>query len=102
MSEKYNLEKCVLDDVERTWIENNFCYNSEELCDCCDKLKLMKHILTCEGIAFQYKQAKMEQYFRLLLKNSLNKCMPCKHQWFSYSCQDYVKNVRLLLESVSL
>jgi len=111
MCEKYNLEKCVLDDCKRTWTENDFdnvnfsIHFKSVSCDCLDKLIIILHVNQCiqnNVKLVDYKQSKMDLMFALLLKNGAQNCLPCGHQWYSYSCQKYVKNVRQLLENVVL
>jgi len=107
MGEKYNLEKCVLDDCKRTWKENDFDNVNFNLvkssCNCIDKLTILLHLNVGNNTnLISYKEAKIVQMFSLLLKNGAQNCLLCGHQWYSYNCQEYVKNVRQLLENVVL
>ena len=102
MCEKYNLEKCVFEDCKRTWKENNFSNvsYSNMSCDCLDKLTIIINLDAINNA--KYKEIKIVKIFHYLLKNSSQNCLECGHQWYSYNCQDYVKNIRQLLENVVL
>lgn len=104
MTDKYNLEKAILNDVIRSWNENmmDSCDKSE--CNCKDNLLLIRCILSNDSsintqiwprgtLNIEYKNKKIKEMFLTIMANE-KRIMPCGHQWYSYNCQEYLKNIK--------
>ena len=100
MTDKYNLEKAILNDVIRTWNENMMDRCDKTECNCKDKLLLTKCILNNDSyinsLNIEYKNKKIKEMFFTIIDNE-KRVIHCGHQWFSYNCQEYLKNVKELV-----